>query len=394
MSLRTATIIALATMALGLNAACGFFDAAPNECTQAADEAGLPDEMIEHLRNPEGLNALQRAALQQALRRAGIDDVCASLFDESSKATKPDGQPYPTLLETNTRKDTGNPDPHERRPEPTGSTVPPQGWPTSSNSIGEYAECLDEVFLRAHQNDAYYWFPAAVWYCRDLQHAPTEFQNPERCKLNQMRNTANRFPEWHEILHYWHALTMCEPPPTADTTHIGTRSNIAPTPYSACLDNAYLTHVSNLSDNALATGASAWLCQEHLPQPPDTHRLRCDLDHQTNTKELYPDWPEELHRWHAIMQCRPDWNPSLQPTEDSYTACLEDVYNEIQNDYDKAAGIAAAAWRCKNHMPDPPPVYNPRCAINHLQARDDPKYQWPKEMYAWNAMVQCYPAPK
>ena len=98
--IRTATIITIALLALGLSAGCNFFNAAPSECMQAAEDAGLPDEVIEQLRKPGDLNAFERAALQQALRRAGIDDVCevASESSPQSDGTDTNDNVMPTLV--------------------------------------------------------------------------------------------------------------------------------------------------------------------------------------------------------------------------------------------------------------------------------------------------------
>ena len=84
MRLGIITPIAIALLTLGLGVGCGFFDATPSECIQAAENAGLPGDVIDQLEKPDGLNTLERAALQQALRQAGIDDVC-EVASESSR---------------------------------------------------------------------------------------------------------------------------------------------------------------------------------------------------------------------------------------------------------------------------------------------------------------------
>ena len=68
-------------------AACGFFNATPPACIEAAEEAGLPDQAIEHLRKPGDLNPVQRASLQQILKRAGIEDVCSEAIETSNAET-------------------------------------------------------------------------------------------------------------------------------------------------------------------------------------------------------------------------------------------------------------------------------------------------------------------
>ena len=50
--------------------------AAPTECLDAAREAGLPDAMLDHIRNPGDMNALERVALRKALEAAGLDTLC------------------------------------------------------------------------------------------------------------------------------------------------------------------------------------------------------------------------------------------------------------------------------------------------------------------------------
>ena len=102
--IRTATIITIALLTLGLSAGCNFFNAAPSECIQAAEDAGLPDAVIEQLRNPDDLNALERAALQQALRRAGIDDVCEVASESSTRSDETDtnDDARPTLVRIGT----------------------------------------------------------------------------------------------------------------------------------------------------------------------------------------------------------------------------------------------------------------------------------------------------
>ena len=130
-----------------------------------------------------------------------------------------------------------------------------------------------------------------------------------------------------------------------------------------------------------------------LPEPPATHLRRCDLDRAAGTRELYPEWPERLHDWHAIMQCLPDWRPNEVPGESTYTTCLGDVYLQVADSYgSKDRAIPAAVWRCRDQMPEPPAFYNPRCEINHRRRGDESVLQWPDELHAWNAIVQCYPA--
>ena len=72
---RTAVLLAALTLALSVLAACST-SAAPSECVQAAEKAGLPESVIEQLKKPGDLNAIQRIALREALKKAGLDAIC------------------------------------------------------------------------------------------------------------------------------------------------------------------------------------------------------------------------------------------------------------------------------------------------------------------------------
>ena len=50
--------------------------AAPSECVKAAEGAGLPDSVIEQLKKPGDLNAIERVALREVLKKAGLDEIC------------------------------------------------------------------------------------------------------------------------------------------------------------------------------------------------------------------------------------------------------------------------------------------------------------------------------
>ena len=72
--LLTATFAALtitAAMALGCSTS-----AAPSSCVDAAEKAGLPDAVIDQLKKPGELNAIERVALRKILENAGLDEVC------------------------------------------------------------------------------------------------------------------------------------------------------------------------------------------------------------------------------------------------------------------------------------------------------------------------------
>ena len=78
--------IAVVSLLVGLGIACSFFDAAPSECVKAAEDAGLPDRVVDQLREPDGLSAIERAALQRLLVKSGIDDVCETSQEQSGSS--------------------------------------------------------------------------------------------------------------------------------------------------------------------------------------------------------------------------------------------------------------------------------------------------------------------
>lgn len=53
--------------------------AVPKSCIEAAQNAGLPEEIIEKLRNPADLNQIEKFALRQALNQAGVGEACSHI---------------------------------------------------------------------------------------------------------------------------------------------------------------------------------------------------------------------------------------------------------------------------------------------------------------------------
>ena len=74
----------------------------------------------------------------------------------------------------------------------------------------------------------------------------------------------------------------------------------------------------------------------------------------TDTKELYSERPEELHEWHAIMQCLPDWHPDVQIGSDTYSTCLDDIYWQSSNRHEKATAIPVAVYCVARTTTSPP----------------------------------------
>ena len=74
------TTVAGVMFILATTLAC--VNASPSECIQAAEGAGLPDEIIEQLKDPGDLNPAERFALNRALNKAGIAEVCEEMAGE------------------------------------------------------------------------------------------------------------------------------------------------------------------------------------------------------------------------------------------------------------------------------------------------------------------------
>ena len=77
--IRRPIILLAALTLLALSALACSTSAAPSECVQAAEKAGLPESVIEQLKKPGDLNAIQRVALREALKKAGLDDICGQI---------------------------------------------------------------------------------------------------------------------------------------------------------------------------------------------------------------------------------------------------------------------------------------------------------------------------
>lgn len=283
----------------------------------------------------------------------------------------------------------------ERFPERTKrEETPTPVKPIRLGSATEYARCIDATYLRASQKyDDQYSLPAAVWYCQHIEPLQASKELDNRCYLNRIKSTQHSYPEWDETIRHWYAVVNCGPRASGDIEHIRAISGIRPTQYGACLDNTYLAFRERGGDNEITVGMTAWICRNFLGEPPKTYRPRCELNNIADTKELFPEWPERLHNWHAIMECVPHWRENRQTGETVYQTCLGDIYLEISNRYSKEHAIPAAVWRCRKHMPEQTENFNPRCELN-FQRKDDKeeqRIQWPDELYKWNSIVHCYP---
>lgn len=92
--------VGIVILIIGVLVACT--SAAPSACIQAAHDAGLSDDVIEQLRNPGDLNAVERAALNRVLRQAGIDDVCELSGDGAAASSESgDDSNFPNVRNIN-----------------------------------------------------------------------------------------------------------------------------------------------------------------------------------------------------------------------------------------------------------------------------------------------------
>ena len=51
-------------------------------CQEAAREAGLPDDVLDKIENPQELNRFQKLAIRKTLEGAGLSEVCESALDD------------------------------------------------------------------------------------------------------------------------------------------------------------------------------------------------------------------------------------------------------------------------------------------------------------------------
>ena len=75
--------MACAFLIVAITLAC--INATPSECIEAAEEAGLPEDIIDQLKSPGDLNVAERLALNRALSRAGIADICSGVAEEQDE---------------------------------------------------------------------------------------------------------------------------------------------------------------------------------------------------------------------------------------------------------------------------------------------------------------------
>ena len=55
---------------------------APKSCVELAREAGVPEQIVEYVEKPDGLNSVQRIAVRKALEEAGLDEACGTVLNK------------------------------------------------------------------------------------------------------------------------------------------------------------------------------------------------------------------------------------------------------------------------------------------------------------------------
>lgn len=76
----TAVIIAIGALTAWVAIAGPYINAAPSWCVQVAEDARLPDAVIDHLRNPDGLKPVERGTLQKILVQRGVPTTKTDRF--------------------------------------------------------------------------------------------------------------------------------------------------------------------------------------------------------------------------------------------------------------------------------------------------------------------------
>ena len=111
-------------LALIVTLACSE-DAAPGDCIDAARDAGVPDRVIEWMKDPvEEWGTIERIAIREALEKFGIGDFCA---DVEQKLTFAESSPMNNALEMakDAAKAALTPSPEPPTPAPNPTRRPP-----------------------------------------------------------------------------------------------------------------------------------------------------------------------------------------------------------------------------------------------------------------------------
>ena len=144
-SVRHWTLAVLAVF-VGLSAIACSDDVAPGQCVEAAQDAGVPDAVIEWMKSPsDELGSIERIAIREAMEQFGLGDACSQVADRLDLATDliPDTLPSARAEESPTGEPTDRATKSSRAaPTPPAPATPlppdtpvPGDTPTPSPSI-------------------------------------------------------------------------------------------------------------------------------------------------------------------------------------------------------------------------------------------------------------------
>ena len=138
----TSTWLCAAVVVVVLLAFACSDDAAPGECIDAAEEAGVPDAVIDWMKQPsDELGSIERIAIREALEKFGLGNVCSEVSDgldltidmlpdlsspeaaKSTPAEEPTARSEPTSQPTSTPTAPSTPLP-PNTPVPTDTATP------------------------------------------------------------------------------------------------------------------------------------------------------------------------------------------------------------------------------------------------------------------------------
>ena len=67
-------------------------DAAPGECIDSAERAGVPDAVIDWMKQPsDELGSIERVAIREALEKFGLGEACSEVADNLGLAINGEG---------------------------------------------------------------------------------------------------------------------------------------------------------------------------------------------------------------------------------------------------------------------------------------------------------------
>ena len=147
-------------------------DAAPGECIDAAERAGVPDAVIDWMKQPsDELGSIERVAIREALEKFGLGEACSKVADNLGLAINliPDTPSSATTKETPTGEPTVQVRPStETTPVPMTPATPlppdtpvPSDTPTPSPSI-ETASRADRPMMDYVIHERYDDYPEVI----------------------------------------------------------------------------------------------------------------------------------------------------------------------------------------------------------------------------------------